>query len=97
LRVGSFAQVELELNFLAQMPATTFGEERVFGEQVHTRLISCTVLSRVFDAHIARRYTAYGTFFVVQHFSTGKAGKRSTPKASACEASQRHTIPRLMM
>jgi hypothetical protein len=39
LRVGAVAQIELRLELLAEVAATALGEQRVFGVQLHARLV----------------------------------------------------------
>jgi hypothetical protein len=48
------------------------------------------------DAEVAGGDAAHGAVVRVQHLGRGKPGKISTPSASACCASQRTTLPRLM-
>ena len=67
--------MEFFLQLLAEMAATAFSKEGVFGMQFHAELMCVGGLAVAADAHVAGGDTFDAAVFVEQHFSGGKAGE----------------------
>ena len=52
----------------------TFGDENIFADEFHARLIVRLVAAVLGDAHDARHDAAHGTIVAVENFRAGKAG-----------------------
>ena len=73
LRIAAFAEAELGDELLAEIAARAFGEQRVFGAQLHAAGEAVLGLAVLADAHVAGGDAGDRAVVVEQHFGRGKA------------------------
>ena len=73
LRLAAFAEAELGDELLAEIAARAFGEQRVFGAQLHAAGEIVLRLAVLADAHVAGGDAGDRAVVVVEHFGGGKA------------------------
>ena len=73
LRIAAFAEPEFGDQLLAEIAARAFGEQRVFGAQLHAAGETVLRLAVLADAHVAGGDAGDRAVVVVEHFGGGKA------------------------
>ena len=73
LRINATAQLVLVHQHLGQRAASTFGEQRVLGVQLHALRVGILVLAVLADPHVAGSDSAHCAVLGVEHLGRGEA------------------------